>query len=278
VRSAQPGRGREGSKRLRSRPPTRDPRATSAPATRLRREAQPDYAATFVLRQRFPALCRRTARHCADVICSLPGASRPLRWCVSRPHDLTLAGWRRRLRRVVAVWRDEYGASAHCRTSTTSRSSRTRRGDGCSNPHPHGQIWAQSSCVEPAKERRQQRYSSRTWTLLSDYADLELRRRERIVLANDHSCRVPFWATGRSRRCSSLAGRCQPRGARARRVDALADAVRRTAVRYDNLFRTSFPTRRIHQAPTDARARMAFHMHFTRAAALCDGEEVHGRL
>ncbi|HSQ76099.1 MAG TPA: UDP-glucose--hexose-1-phosphate uridylyltransferase [Bacteroidota bacterium] len=69
---------------------------------------------------------------------------------------------------------------------------------GCSNPHPHGQIWTGSSLPnEPYKEHcAQQAYlSANRSILLEDYAAGEDARAERIVAENDHwVALVPYWA------------------------------------------------------------------------------------
>ena len=60
---------------------------------------------------------------------------------------------------------------------------------GCSNPHPHGQIWASSSLpLELTKETTQQKkyYAQHGKSLLSAYLDLELQKKERIVVENEH--------------------------------------------------------------------------------------------
>ena len=54
---------------------------------------------------------------------------------------------------------------------------------GCSNPHPHGQIWAQSTVPdEPAKEseRLQTYYQQHQRSLLADYVAVELEEKDRI--------------------------------------------------------------------------------------------------
>ena len=69
---------------------------------------------------------------------------------------------------------------------------------GCSNPHPHGQIWAQHSIpVEASKKAKQQlSYWERTGrSLLADYLQQELEEEKRIVCQNeDFVALVPFWA------------------------------------------------------------------------------------
>ena len=69
---------------------------------------------------------------------------------------------------------------------------------GCSNAHPHGQIWAGSALPnEPAKEDREQEAYLREngSVLLLDYCTLELTREIRIVAKNDRwVALVPYWA------------------------------------------------------------------------------------
>ena len=69
---------------------------------------------------------------------------------------------------------------------------------GCSNPHPHGQIWAVDALPnEAAKEATQQQawYSAHNMPLLESYRIEEERLRERIVTANTHwTVVVPYWA------------------------------------------------------------------------------------
>jgi UDPglucose--hexose-1-phosphate uridylyltransferase len=138
---------------------------------------------------------------------------------------------------------------------------------GCSNPHPHGQIWANESLPnELAKEVQsfgeyQQGHAS---SLLEDYVELELEQKERLVLANDHFVLlVPFWAVWPfetlliSRRPVSAVDKLSDE-----ERTGLAEILRQTTIRYDNLFQNSFPyTMGFHQRPTDGDAHVEFHLH-----------------
>jgi len=70
---------------------------------------------------------------------------------------------------------------------------------GCSNPHPHAQIWATEHIPdEPAKELRNQLawWESAQSPLLADYRKLEIIDGKRVVQNNKHFVTVvPFWAT-----------------------------------------------------------------------------------
>jgi UDPglucose--hexose-1-phosphate uridylyltransferase len=117
---------------------------------------------------------------------------------------------------------------------------------GCSNPHPHGQIWASSSLPnEPAGEDRQQRLYQQQHgsNLLLDYAARELQLGTRLVHeSEDFLAVVPFWAVWPfetlivAKRPVSRLPDLSP-GAR---LD-LAGFLRTLLAAYDRLFEVSFP-------------------------------------
>jgi UDPglucose--hexose-1-phosphate uridylyltransferase len=141
---------------------------------------------------------------------------------------------------------------------------------GCSNPHPHGQVWAQAHLPEiPAREHAQQQayYARHGRTLLQDYLAAELQKQVRIVFENAHFVvLVPFWAAWPfetlilpKRNIQDLQALGDDERA------AFADAIRRITCRYDNLFECSFPySSGIHQSPTDGslHPEWTMHMHF----------------
>jgi UDPglucose--hexose-1-phosphate uridylyltransferase len=138
---------------------------------------------------------------------------------------------------------------------------------GCSNPHPHGQIWAQSSVpVEPAKETAcQHEYlAAHGGCLLCTYLLREGAGSDRRVCDNaDFVALVPFWAVW------PFELMVLPRRHRRHLIDftpgeyaALADILHQVAVRYDNLFEASFPySMGVHQAPTDGEEHPEWHVH-----------------
>lgn len=141
---------------------------------------------------------------------------------------------------------------------------------GCSNPHPHSQIWSSSHIPnEPAKELLAQTDYLREHghPLLLDYVEAELKQAERIVLTNEHfTALVPFWAIWpfevmvvAHRQVASLPDLTPAEFA------ALADLLKRLTARYDNLFEVSFPySMGFHQAPTDnePHPEWVLHAHF----------------
>ncbi len=190
--------------------------------------------------------------------------------CFSPRHDLTLSEMAtHEITRVVDAWTDEYRALAD-REAIAYVQIFENKGEimGCSNSHPHGQIWAQCTIpVIPATEQaRQQEYrNGHASCLLCDYAALERRRAERLVCSNEYFVAlVPFWAVWPFetlllplRHGSSLLDFSGEERA------ALADLLRRLSRRYDNLFDTSFPySMGIHQSPTDTLQHPEWHLHF----------------
>jgi UDPglucose--hexose-1-phosphate uridylyltransferase len=117
---------------------------------------------------------------------------------------------------------------------------------GCSNPHPHGQIWASDFVPdEVAKELACQRewFQAHGSPLLVDYAQLELRVRDSLVLENDHWLAVVPWWAAWPYETLLLPHRSVSRLPELTAVerDALARILSRLLIAYDRLFDTSFP-------------------------------------
>ncbi|CAG8484259.1 7418_t:CDS:2 [Paraglomus occultum] len=143
---------------------------------------------------------------------------------------------------------------------------------GCSNPHPHGQIWCTSVIPEePAKELDSMKryYNKCNKCLLCEYTRMELEKKlERIVCENaSFVCLVPFWAVWpyetmiiSKRHITSLVDLTQEEKI------ALADIIGKITRKYDNVFESSFPySMGIHQAPVDGEEHVwdsHLHIHF----------------
>jgi UDPglucose--hexose-1-phosphate uridylyltransferase len=138
---------------------------------------------------------------------------------------------------------------------------------GCSNPHPHSQIWALTQLPnEPTKELisfNDYREEHRS-CLLCDYLAEEMRRDERIVAANEtFTAMVPFWAVWpfeillvSNRHCTSLLDISKEE------VSGLANILQQITIRFDNLFEVSFPySMGFHQAPMDGVNKDSWHLH-----------------
>ncbi len=235
----------------------------------------PDYDGTFVFQNDFSALLPdvpegRTGDHELLVSESEAGLCRVI--CFSPRHDLTLAEMDvDAIRKVVDLWAGQYeelGALDYINHVQIFENKGAAM--GCSNPHPHGQIWAQRSIPgEPAKELAQMRkyLAKNGTTLLSDYLAVEVERQERIVCDNEHFVAlVPFWAVWPfeimvlcRRTVTSLSDLDDAE------KGCFSDILKRVTTRYDNLFQCSFPySAGLHQAPTDGEQHPEWdlHMHF----------------
>jgi UDPglucose--hexose-1-phosphate uridylyltransferase len=144
---------------------------------------------------------------------------------------------------------------------------------GCSNPHPHGQIWTTTGLPEePALELEQlqkYRHEQGGANLLVDYATLEQSKGERTVFENSSFLAVcPWWATwpfevmilSKEHRRALVDFSDEER-------KLLAEAIAEVTRRYDNLFETSFPySMGVHQAPLEGSKEEIeashFHVHF----------------
>jgi len=141
---------------------------------------------------------------------------------------------------------------------------------GCSNPHPHGQIWSSSSVpLELTKETLQQKnyFKKNQTSLLSAYLSLELVKKERIVLENDDfAALVPFWAVWPyetmivSKRHILNITQFTKQEKR-----SFAVILKQLTAKYDNLFSISFPySAGMHQSPVNdgEHPEWHWHMHF----------------
>ena len=192
--------------------------------------------------------------------------------CFSPKHNVTLAEMQvPEIENVVRVWKEQYlelGAISYINHVQIFENKGSVM--GCSNPHPHGQIWAQSSLPTQVKRTQDNllKYTQKTGkSLLKDYLESELQKKERIIAENEHFVLlVPFWATWpyetmiiSKRHFSSIAEITEEE------IKSYAEMIQIITVKYDNLFKTSFPySAGIHQAPTDGldHEEWHFHMHF----------------
>jgi len=189
--------------------------------------------------------------------------------CFSPRHDLTLPQMSQaEVEDVVRTWSEQTQELANLDFINYVQVFENKGAImGCSNPHPHSQIWAVSCLpVEPAKElAAQQAYLHQQGScLLCDTLAAERRSGQRIVAANEHfTALVPFWAVWpfeillvAHRHTGSLPELEKDEAA------ALADLLRRVTARYDNLFEVSFPySMGFHQAPCDGQPHAEWHLH-----------------
>jgi len=242
--------------------------------TRAGGARNPKYSSTFVFTNDFTALQPVVARPGFD------DSGRRLRLaeaeagickvlCFSPRHDLTLACMAvDEIGRIVDVWAEQYselGALPYVNYVQIFEN----RGEmmGCSNPHPHGQIWANQTIPnEPLKEQNAQKAFTERYQacLLCEYLQAEIGEKTRVVLENENFVTlVPFWAVwpfevlivSKQHRSNLMALDQKERS-------SMADTLKSLTTRYDNLFETLFPySMGIHQSPTDGEPHPEWHLH-----------------
>ncbi len=138
---------------------------------------------------------------------------------------------------------------------------------GCSNPHPHAQIWATHGIpVEVAKESHCQRtyYEAHGRALLMDYLDEELEDGSRLVCSNPEAVSlVPFWATWPYE--TLLLPRrpmAAPDEMSMQETRSFATVLKKTLQACDRLFSTSTPySMGFHPRPSDHREHPGWQFH-----------------
>ena len=230
----------------------------------------PDYEGVFVFDNDFQALSTDLVEG-ADApdplfgLSSVTGLSRVI--CFSPDHGASLPALSApAMRAVVDAWCEEtaaLGASYPWVQVFENKGAMM----GCSNPHPHGQIWATSFLPdEVAVEDDHQRafFAEHGRAMLAEIAERELAAGERIVVANDRWVAVvPFWASWPFETLllpRFPVARLPELGAVDR--DALGRIVQALTRAYDNLFGVSFPySMGWHGAPFDGRASDGWQLH-----------------
>lgn len=192
--------------------------------------------------------------------------------CFSPDHSLTLASMPvEKIVKVVNTWQKEYQELGSLEEINYVQIFENK-GEimGCSNPHPHGQIWASNIIPdEPLKEHQSQKryYDQHQRTLLSDYIKAELINKERVLFENDEFVvLIPYWAIWPYETMIAPKRALQHINQLDNKmVKSYAEAIKMLCAGYDLLFDVSFPySSGIHQQPTDGKhyPEWHFHMHF----------------
>jgi UDPglucose--hexose-1-phosphate uridylyltransferase len=182
--------------------PAHDPQCYLCPGnTRANGMVNPNYKNTFVFINDFSALLPNDEIPVSihPLLKAEPASGECRVICFSPQHNLTLANMALEgIENVIALWREQLNELSQKYTWVQIFENKGAI-MGCSNPHPHGQIWASDFLPNEIKleDENQARYFEEHKTaLLVDYANLESQQKERIVLENtDWIVVVPFWAT-----------------------------------------------------------------------------------
>ena len=215
---------------------------------RVTGEQNPEYTDTFVFTNDFAALTvdapdapasanplfqNGSARGTSRVVCFSPDHSKSL-------PELSPAA----IEKVIDTWSEqtaELGAKYPWVQVFENKGAMM----GCSMPHPHGQIWANSFLPnEAATEDKHQRayFEAHGRPLLLDYATQEAGGERGVVETAHWLAVVPYWAAWPFETLLMPKARVArlPDLSEAQRKD-LAIALKKLTSRYDNLFTCSFP-------------------------------------
>ncbi len=233
-----------------------------------------NYKSTFVFKNDFSALLEDTPEGELNEGLFQAKAERGISRviCFSPNHSLTVPEMEvDDIKKVVDLWQEQYVLLGkkyfinHVQIFENKGSIM-----GCSNPHPHGQIWAQSSIPDEVNKEcnsQLEYYNKHGKALLVDYLDSEIIKQERIVVENNSFVAlVPFWALWPfetmilpKRNIQNINQLTEQE-----KLD-FADIYKKLTIKYDNLFEVSFPySAGLHQAPTDGydHPEWQLHMHF----------------
>ena len=248
-RNKRPWQGRTEDTTSDTKPPHDPSCYLCAGNTRVNGKVNPDYKGPFVFANDFPALLSdgEPASTIDDPLFAaetVRGEARVI--CFSERHDLTLPEMdQHAIRQVVDLWANqlqELGKTHHWVAIFENKGVLM----GCSNPHPHGQIWASDflpneiACEDQSQADHQAKHGD---NLLVSYAHQETADGARTVVENDSWIAVvPFWATW------PYETLLMPKRHVLRLTDltdaernALSSVLKRLCTRYDNLFETEFP-------------------------------------
>ena len=217
--------------------------------TRINGEINPQYDGTFVFTNDFAALMKDTpaSQQSNDDLFTLEaarGTSRVI--CFSPEHNKTLPELSLfALEGVINTWQEQVAdlSKDYVWVQVFENKGAAM---GCSNPHPHGQVWANDFIPnEVAKAQANQKayFDKHASSLLLDYAQKESADGSRTVVETEHWIAVvPYWAAW------PFETLLMPKFACARLTDVnsvqkadLAMAIKKLTSRYDNLFQCSFP-------------------------------------
>ncbi|WP_298239346.1 UDP-glucose--hexose-1-phosphate uridylyltransferase [uncultured Algibacter sp.] len=241
--------------------------------TRINGEENPKYEDVFVFTNDFAALQNdspvfsvndgllhaQSETGICKVICFSPDHSKSLA-------DMTPS----EIQKVVFAWQKQYKELGnHDNINYVQIFENKGAVMGCSNPHPHGQIWSQSTLPNEVDKKNTQQlayYKKNKRSLLGDYLDQELEQQERIIFENDgFVVLIPFWAIW------PFEAMIVPKMHQSNILDMsnneafqYAEAIAVITKAYDKLFNTSFPySSGIHQAPTNGEANSHWHWHMS---------------
>lgn len=233
----------------------------------------PNYAGIFVFDNDLPCVAEDAPRSVEStvggVFRSRPAEGKARVVCYSPLHNTTLAELAvAEVRALLTCWQDQYrelGARPEVNHVLTFENK--GKVVGVSNPHPHCQIYATNFVFKTIANEVEA--SAHYWrenhrVLFEDILATEKSDGRRIIVENDSAIAfVPYFAryayetyVAPKQAHQSIADLS------AEELTGLAKVLQQMLVRYDNLWRMSFPyVLVLHQAPTDGKVAEGFHFH-----------------
>jgi len=257
--------------------PEHDPKCYLCPSNvRITGEQNPDYQGPYAFTNDHSSLLNDTPDGEVNIeqllkATSQKGICRVI--CFSPKHNKSLPDLsKEELVSVIELWQQEFSDLAKNEWIKYVQIFENK-GEimGCSNPHPHGQIWSSNDIpVEIEKETKHQLayYEKNGRSILSDYIKVEEKLNERVVYQNDHFIvLVPFWAVWpyetiiiSKRHVQDIAQFTNEENL------GFADVLSVITKCYDALFDVSFPySAGMHQRPVNddsEHTEWHWHMHF----------------
>ncbi|WP_203256827.1 UDP-glucose--hexose-1-phosphate uridylyltransferase [Hyunsoonleella ulvae] len=241
--------------------------------TRANGEVNPNYEDVFIFNNDFAALQSDSPEFQVNdgllIAESETGICKVI--CFSPDHSKSLADMSpKEIKKVVHAWQKEYNElGKNPKINYVQIFENKGAVMGCSNPHPHGQIWSQSTLPNEVHKKNTQQFnyfSKNKSSLLGDYLLQELDKKERIIYENESFIvLVPFWAVWPfeamivpKRHMASISEMVEEE------TLLYAEAIAVLTKAYDKIFNTSFPySAGIHQSPTDGNDNSHWHWHMS---------------
>ncbi|MCK5814963.1 MAG: UDP-glucose--hexose-1-phosphate uridylyltransferase [Flavobacteriaceae bacterium] len=272
-RAKRPWQGQEEEISTEQRPSYDENCYLCAGNTRTSGEVNPDYKDVFIFMNDFAALEKESKVFSIDEglikAKSEQGICKVI--CFSPDHSKSLAQMTAdEITKVVEIWKNEYKLLGSEPTINYVQIFENKGAVmGCSNPHPHGQIWSQSSLPNEVvkKDKTQLAYFNQNKrSLLEDYLQQELELKERIIFENDaFVVLVPFWAIWPFETMIVPKRAQKDISCLTKKEESLfAEAIAVITSSYDKIFKCSFPySSGIHQAPTNNKDNNHWHWHMS---------------
>lgn len=241
--------------------------------TRINGEVNPEYTDVYIFTNDFAALQKDSPDFSVNdgllIAESEKGICKVI--CFSPDHSKSLADMSaEEIQKVVFAWQKEYKELGDNELINYVQIFENKGAVmGCSNPHPHGQIWSQSTLPNEVDKKNTQQlnyFTKNKSSLLGDYLAQELEKNERIIYQNDaFVVLTPFWAVWPFE-VMIAPKKHQTNILEMTENEALlyADAIAVLTKAYDKIFNTSFPySSGIHQAPTNGADNSHWHWHMS---------------